>query len=191
MQDAPIEPSAPGILPALHEEAQASCPDEFSDIYVRLRKLEEQGVEYNRRSAHREAVIDRLYLENQKLQDEARGLAFDPIAADLMRLYDGLHREARRLAESEAPDIAKLLESYAEDVELILDRCGLDSFTAAPGDPFKAGEHAVVATVESSQEDENNTSAAVTAVGFRQRATGQVKRPVRATFYRSLKQSDP
>jgi len=192
MHDAPIEPSAAGNSPAPQGEAWVDGASGLSDISERLGRLEEQVAEYHRRSAHREAVIDRLHLENQRLQDETRGLVFDPIIADLMRLYDGLHREATRLAGSEAgADIADLLESYAEDVELILDRCGLELFTAKPGDPFKVGEHAVVATVESSDEDQDNTVAGVTAVGFRQRATGQVKRPVRATFHRARKSSEP
>ena len=197
MQDEPIEPSAAGNSPASHSEARADCASGLSEISERLRELEEQVAEYHRRSAHREAVIDRLHRENQRLQDEARGLAFDPITADLIRLYDGLHQEAARLAGSELAGseaeagIAKLLESYAEDVELILDRCGLERFTAEPGDPFKVGEHAVVATVDSPGEDQDNTVAAVTAVGFRQRITGQVKRPVRAKFYRASKPSEP
>ena len=197
MQDEPIEPSDAGNSPASHSEAPADCASGLSEISERLRELEEQVAEYHRRSAHREAVIDRLHQENQRLQDEARGLAFDPITADLIRLYDGLHQEAARLAGSELAGseaeagIAKLLESYAEDVELILDRCGLEPFTAEPGDPFKVGEHAVVATVDSPGEDQDNTVAAVTAVGFRQRITGQVKRPVRAKFYRASKPSEP
>jgi molecular chaperone GrpE len=192
MQDASIESSAAGNPPALHDEAWADCTSGLSELSERVRKLEEQGAEYHRRSAHRESVIDRLHLENQRLQDESRGSVFDPLTADLMRLYDGLRKEAKRFAGSDAgSDIANLLETYAEDVELILDRCGLEPFTAAPGDPFRAGEHEVVATVESPGEDRNNTIAAVTAVGFRQRATGQVKRPVRAKFYRTRKPSEP
>jgi molecular chaperone GrpE (heat shock protein) len=192
MPDAPIEPSAAGNPPALQGEAWADCASGLSELSERVRKLEDQGAEYHRRSAHREAVIDRLHVENQRLQDESRGSVFNPLTADLMRLYDGLHREAKRLADSAAgADLANLLDTYAEEVELILDRCGLELFTAAPGDPFKAGEHEAVATVESPEDDQNNTIAAVTAVGFRQRATGQVKRPVRAKFYRARKPSEP
>ena len=192
MQDAPIEPSAVNDSPAPQGETWADFASGLSEISGRLQKLEEQGAEYHRRSASREAVIDRLHLENQKLRDETRGLVFDPIIADLIRLYDGLHREAGRLAGSAAgADLAKLFAAYAENVELILDRCGLESFTAAPGDPFKAGEHAVAETVESPEEGRNNTIESVLAVGFRQRATGQVKRPVRARFYRARRPAEP
>jgi len=79
--------------------------------------------------------------------------------------------------------IVKLIASYAEDVELILDRCGLEPFTATPGESFRLGEHSVVATIETTTQGCENTIAEVTAIGFRERVSGQVKRPVRAKFY--------
>jgi molecular chaperone GrpE (heat shock protein) len=192
MQDAPIEQSAAGNSHTPLEEAGMEGRGELSDIAERLRLLEQQGAEYHLRAAHREAVIDRLHLENQKLRDEVRGSVFDPITADLIRLYDGLRRDAERLAEAGAdPGMAKLMNSYAEDVELILDRCGLEPFTATVGESFRLGEHSAVATVETSEEDRENTIAVVIAIGFRERVTGQVKRPVRAKFYRIGKPSDP
>lgn len=164
----------------------------LADILERLRLLEQQNAEYHLRAAHREAVIDRLHSENQKLRDEARGLIFDPITADLIRLYDGLHRDAGRLAEASAePGMVKLISSYAEDVELILDRCGLEPFTAVLGESFKVGEHSVAATIETTAQDRENTIAEVTATGFRERVSGLVKRPVRAKFYRLPRASDP
>lgn len=185
MDDAPAELSTVDFTPASDDPIETFSSPELFRIAERLRDLELQTAEYHRRSAHREAVIDRLHLENQKLRDEARGSVFDPITADLMRLYDGFRRDAERLAESGAePGIVRLMESYAEDVELILDRCGLELFSATAGEAFRVGEHAVVATVEAQEENQNNTVALVTAVGFRDRATGHVKRPIRAKFYR-------
>ena len=133
-----------------------------------------------------------MHEENQKLRDEVRGSVFDPITADLIRLYDSLRREVERLAESGADsELAKLMSSYAEDVELILDRCGLEPFTAVPGEVFRLSEHSVVDTVETAEPDRENTIAEVIAIGFRQRVTGQVKRPVRAKFYRIGESSSP
>jgi len=190
-QDAPIESSAANSHgPPDNDGADDSS--ELSDIAERLRKIEYQGAEYHVRAAHREAVIDRLHEENQKLRDEVRGSVFDPITADLIRLYDSLRREVERLAESGADsELAKLMSSYAEDVELILDRCGLEPFTAVPGEVFRLSEHSVVDTVETAEPDRENTIAEVIAIGFRQRVTGQVKRPVRAKFYRIGESSSP
>jgi molecular chaperone GrpE len=191
-QDPSSEQSAAESPPPPLNDDRAHGSGALADILERLRLLEQQSAEYHLRAAHREAVIDRLHSENQKLRDEARGLIFDPITADLIRLYDGLHRDAGRLAEAGAdPGMVKLISSYAEDVELILDRCGLEPFTAVPGESFKLGEHSVAATIETTAQDRENTIAEVTATGFRERVSGLVKRPVRAKFYRLPKASDP
>jgi molecular chaperone GrpE len=158
---------------------------ELSRVFERLDVLVAQGAEYHRRSAHREAVIDRLHEENQKLRDEVRASVFDPITADLMRLYESFRRDADRLTESGADlGLVKLMESYADDVELILDRCGLEPFSATVGEPFRRGDHVVAGTVETSDPAQRDRIAEVIAVGFRDRATGQIKRPLRAKFYR-------
>jgi molecular chaperone GrpE len=188
----PIEPSAAANSQGLPDNVGAEGFSELSDISALLRKIEQEGAEYHVRAAHREAVIDRLHDENQKLRDEVRGSVFDPIIADLVRLYDSLRRDVERLAGSGVnPELAKLMNSYAEDVELILDRCGLEPFTATEGEPFKLSEHSIAETVETAERDRENTIAEVIAIGFRQRVTGQVKRPVRAKFYRLGESSSP
>jgi molecular chaperone GrpE len=184
-QDAPIEPSAAANSHGSPDNVGAEGSSELWDIAERLGRIEHQSAEYHVRAAHREAVIDRLHDENQKLRDEVRVSAFDPITADLIRLYDSLRRDAERLAVAGAdPELTKLMNSYAEDVELILDRCGLEPFTATEGEPFRISEHSVADTVETADRDRENTIAEVIAIGFRQRVTGHVKRPVRARFYR-------
>jgi molecular chaperone GrpE len=158
---------------------------ELSRIAKRLDALEAQSAEFNRGSLHRETVIDRLHEENQKLRDEMRSSVFDPIAADLIRLYDSLCRDVSRLTDHGADSgLVKLLASYADDIKLTLDRCGLEPFSGEVGEPFRRGEHQVVGTVDTVQPDQNNAIAEVLAVGFRDRVTGRVKRPLRARFYR-------
>ena len=185
MDDASAERLADDNMAEPDNVAQLIGSAELSRISDRLDDLVAQGAEYHRRSVHREAVIDRLHEENQKLRDEVRASVFDPITADLMRLYDSFRRDADRLTESGAdPGLVKLMESYADDVELILDRCGLEPFSAAVGEPFRRGDHVVSGTVEASDPAQLDRIAEVIAVGFRDRATGQIKRPLRAKFYR-------
>jgi len=107
------------------------------DVAERLRLIEQQSSEFHRRSAHRESVIDRLHEENRELESAVNRSVLEPVAADLLRLYDALRREAARLS-GEAPDPAfpGLLRRFAEDVELILDRCGFEPVTAAAWDPL-------------------------------------------------------
>ena len=151
------------------------------DLAGRLGRVEAQLAEFHRRSAHRELVIDRLHEENQQLRGGMARLILEPVVADLIRLDDQLTREVRRL-ESDGQD-PRLLWSFAEDVRQILDRCGIDVFSAEPGDPFDRDRHRPLAVVACQDESRHNTVAEVVAAGFAERETGRVRRPVYARFY--------
>ena len=153
----------------------------LGDLADRLGRVEEQLAEFHRRSAHRELVIDRLHEENQQLRGGIARLILEPVVADLIRLDDQLTREVRRL-ESDGQD-PRLLWSSAEDVRQILDRCGIDVFSAEPGDPFDRDRHRPLAVVPCQDESRHNTVAEVVAAGFAERETGRVRRPVYARFY--------
>jgi len=165
---------------------------ELRDVAERLRLIEQQASEFHRRSAHRETVIDRLVEENRELESAVNRSVLEPVAADLLRLYDALCREAARLSGA-APDPAfpGLLRRFAEDVELILDRCGFEPVTAAAGDPLMVGEHAVSSVTDTTDQELDGTVAQVIATGMRDRATGKVRRPLKAQVYRFAGQPDP
>lgn len=162
-------------------DPEKDAPVMPGEMTRRLGKIEEQLAEFNRRSAHREIVIDRLHEENQQFRSGIGRLLLEPVVADLIRLHDQLSREVRRLAEHGLD--ARLSSSFAEDVLLILDRCGMEAFSAEPGDPFERGRHRPVAVVACDDEARNNTVAEVIAVGFIDRETGRVRRPVQARFH--------
>jgi molecular chaperone GrpE len=151
------------------------------DLAGRLGKVEEQLAEFHRRSAHRESVIDRLHEENQQLQGGIARAILDPVVADLIRLYDQLDREVRRL-RAEGQD-ERLLSSFGDDIAQILDRCGIEIYSAEPGDPFDRNLHRPLAVVACPDESRHNTVAQVVAAGFAERGTGRVRRPVQARFY--------
>jgi molecular chaperone GrpE len=161
------------------------------DLAERLRLIEQQAGEFHRRSAHRESVIDRLHAENRELEGAVSRSMFEPVAADLLRLYDALGQEAARLSDA-APDPAgaRLLRRFAEDVELILDRCGFEPVTAAAGDRLMVGEHAVSSVADTTDQELDGTVAQVIATGLRDRATGKVRRPLKAQVYRFAGQSE-
>jgi molecular chaperone GrpE len=152
--------------------------------------MEEQVSEFHRRSAHRESVIDRLHAENRELESVVSRSVLEPVAADLLRLYDALCQEAAGLSDS-APEPAgpDLLMRFAEDVELILDRCGFEPVTAALGDRLMVGEHAVSSVADTTDQGLDGTVAQVIATGLRDQATGKVRRPLRAQVYRFAGQS--
>jgi molecular chaperone GrpE len=162
------------------------------DVAERLRLIEQQVSEFHRRSAHRESVIDRLHAENRELESAISRSVLEPVAADLLRLYDALGREAAKLAGS-TPDPAApdLFWRFAEDVELILDRCGFEPVTAVAGDPLTVGEHAVSSVADTPDQGLDGTVAQVIASGMRDRATGKVRRPLKAQVYRFAEPPEP
>lgn len=165
---------------------------ELRDVAERLRLIEQQVGEFHRRSAHRESVLDRLHAENQELESAVSRSMLEPIAADLLRLYDTLCREAARLSSAAPEPVAPdLLRRFAEDVELILDRCGFEPVTAAAGDPLVVGEHAVSSVADTTDQGLDGTVARVIAIGLRDRVTGRVRRPLKAQVYRFAGQPEP
>lgn len=161
------------------ESAQETASDPIAAVGDRLGRVEAQVAEFHRRSAHRETVIDRLHEENQRLRAGADRAVLQPVVADLIRLYDQLDREARRLGA----EAGALLRSFADDVALILDRCGLEVFTADPGEPFQHDRHRPLAVVPCEDESKHNTVAEVIAAGFAERDTGRIRRPLQARFH--------
>ncbi len=158
----------------------ADPADPAAEVAERLGRIEAQVAEFHRRSAHREAVIDRLHEENQRLRGGVERAVLSPVVADLIRLYDQLDREARRLGKG---DGGPLFRSFADDVAQILDRCGLEVFGAEPGDPFQHDRHRPLAVVPCDEESRHNTVAEVIAAGFAERATGRIRRPLQARFH--------
>ncbi len=153
----------------------------LNELAGRFDKVEDQLAEFHRRSAHRESVIDLLHEENQQLRAGISRAILEPVVADLIRLYDQIDREVRRL-KADGQD-ARLLWSFADDIAQILDRCGFEIYSAEPGDPFDRDRHRPLAVVTCSDESRHNTVAEVAAVGFAERETGRVRRPVQARFY--------
>ncbi len=147
-------------------------------VTERLDRLESALADFHRRSAHREAIIDRLHEENQSLRNGLRRELLEPVVADLVRLHDGLTRQAEHLA-------GELLTGFAEDVALALDRCGVEVVPAVPGEAFEAGRHAVGGLAPCADPELHNTVAVPLTAGLRDRETGRVRRPAKAIFHRA------
>jgi molecular chaperone GrpE (heat shock protein) len=156
----------------------------LSGLASRLSQVEAQLAGFHQRAAHREAVIDQLHAENQLLKTGLSRVVLEPVVTDLIRLHDQLSREARRQA-NDGQD-AKLAWSFTDEVARVLERCGIDMYTAAPGELFDPIRHNPADVLDSSDETLHNTVAEVTAAGFIDRGTGRVRRPLQARFYRYL-----
>jgi molecular chaperone GrpE len=137
----------------------------LAELAGRLGKLEEQLAEFHQRSAHRESVIDRLHEENQRL-----------------------HSGMERIIEAGDQD-ALLLRSFADDIAQILDRCGIELFSASPGDPFERGRHRPLTIVACDDNSRHNTVAEVIAAGFGERETGRVRRAAQVRVFQYTPES--
>jgi molecular chaperone GrpE len=177
----PPEPGRQPPKPGRQPPKPGRQPPKPGGLASRLGKVEEQLAEFHRRAAHREAVIDRLHEQNQRLSEGLGRAYLEPVIADLIRLYDQLNREVRRL-EASGQD-GKLLGSFADEVVQILDRCGVEAFTAEPGDPLERGRHRALAVVACDDESWHNTLAEVVTAGFADRETGRIRRPVQARVF--------
>jgi molecular chaperone GrpE len=159
----------------------------LAEVAGRLGKLEGQLAEFHRRSAHRESVIDRLHEENQRLRSGMERIILEPVITDLIRLHDQLSREVRRL--DAAGEDALLLRSFADEIEQILDRNGIELFSASPGDPFERGRHRPLTVVACDDDARHNTVAEVVAAGFSERETARVRRPVQVRVFQHVHES--
>jgi molecular chaperone GrpE len=68
-------------------------------------------------------------------------------------------------------------------VTQILSRCGMEMFTADPGEPFDPSCHHPLAVVPTTDEAQHKTVAEVLGAGFTDRDTGHVRRPLQARFH--------
>ncbi|WP_141584240.1 nucleotide exchange factor GrpE [Actinomadura sp. WMMA1423] len=152
---------------------RAEVRDALAGLAARLDREHE-------RAAHREAVIDRLHEENQRLRRGELQAMLEPVRAALYRLHDQARREADRLRApglSEAPDprrTAVLLAAVADDVADALARLGVERFTVEPGAPYDASRHRPVAVTPVDDPVADGTVTAVQSDGFEQ--SGKVLR---------------
>lgn len=188
MLDPPVDELS--CQPTVSQEPVGAV-DDADQVADRLRGIEETLLDFHRRATHRETVIDRLHEENQQLRAGLRRGILEPVVTDLIRLYDGLVAQANRIAvDSDRAGIGDLFESFAEDVEQMLDRCGVAVITAAPGELFQVGLHTAIEIVPCADPRLHNTVVATVSAGLREHETGRVRRLVKARFYQSPRAPD-
>jgi hypothetical protein len=76
-----------------------------------------------------------------------------------------------------------MFESFADEVAEILDRCAIEVFVAAEGDPYDRDRHKPLAVVPATDPELHNTVAEPIAAGFSDRLTDRVRRQAQARFY--------
>ena len=201
------EPSPAGLLPANHEQAArhpeagdpvavdpravdppaeapvaeapvAEAPVAEDPVAAVLRQVRDELAAGNIRAAARERVIDRLHEENQQLKAGERQNLLRPVVTDLYRLRDDLLKQAGDLpADFGADRAAALLESYAQTVELALERAGVVPVRPGLGDTFDPRLHRASGVVQAAEPAADATVAKVLRDGYRDTVSDRVLMP--------------
>ncbi len=136
------------------------------------------------RAQAREGVIDRLHEELQRFRAGERRELLRPMVTDLRLLRDDLIGQSRSVPEAMTRDqVATLLESYAESVALILERCGVVAVRPAVAGRFDPRQQQVSELTVTSRADLDGTIASVTGDGYTNADTGRPVAPARVVVY--------
>ena len=133
--EVPGGPEATGGGPAGPAEPMA-------DMAASILELAESARRYHTRAEQREAVIDHLHAEVDRLRlGERRGL-LRPLLVEICRLRNDLLRQAGELpGDFDRDRAAQLLRSYAESVEIALENSGVVTFAPDSGEAFDPRMH--------------------------------------------------
>jgi hypothetical protein len=149
---------------------------EHAELADQLRSIDTALRDFHDRTAHRETVIDRLHAENERLRAGLRRGILDPVVTDLVRLHDGLLDQAARLT---GEPVAAVFASFAEEVELALDRCGVEVVAVFPDESYVLDLHTALEIVPCDDPERHNTIDAVVTPALLDRETGRVRRQAR------------
>lgn len=157
----------------------------MTDIRTSIADLVLQVTREHDRAQARERVIDRLHEEASQLKaGQAREL-LRPVVADLRRLRDDLLTQVGSVPETmKRGEVAALLESYADSVALILDRCGVVPVRPALETPLEARQQQVTGVAETAQRELDGKIASVVSDGYAETGTGRQITPAKVVVYR-------
>jgi molecular chaperone GrpE len=187
--DVSVDPSGEGQEA---EESAGPVLNATKALNATVEGLAFQVAREHDRAKAREAVIDRLQEETQRLRaGEAREL-LRPVLADLRQLRDDLLGQARSLPESISSDkAAVLLESYADSVVTILERYGVTPVRPELLASFDPRRHRAAGVRETSDPEVAGTIAAVLSDGYETVDTGALVGPASVVVYRQAGAPDP
>lgn len=130
----------------------------LSDIRTELSGLHAQSKFLNE-------VNDRLHNENDRLRRAGSKATLQPSLRELIKLADDWR--SRALAVREDTDPAGLCADVVEDVTMILERQGIEAFSADEGAEFDRRQHRAVGTTATEDEALDGRVAEVRRPGYR------------------------
>ena len=169
--DSVAEPTTPAPLaedpPAGGNRDLDAALDKLTETVQGLREDFRHNTHVNE---HNRALIDKLHSENEQLRRAELERARDPVVRDLISLADTCLRNGRAWLERETvtpDDIDRVLRDVTDDVELILERQGVESFEAEVGKKFDRRAGRAVRSAGTADESLDGAVAAVLKPGYR------------------------
>jgi molecular chaperone GrpE (heat shock protein) len=167
------------------DDRQDAVLGAIGELRAAVAALEAQATREHDRAQAREAVIDRLHVEAERLRaGEARSV-LRPVVTDLRRLRDDLLTQARSVPDPmTSAEVIVLLKSYADSVLLILERCGVVVVRPQERTGFDPRQHQVSGIAETAERDLDGTVASIVSDGYVEADTGRPVAPTQVIVYR-------
>lgn len=139
-------------------EAAVGIDEALSAIRTELAGLHAQSKFLNE-------IVDRLHSENEQLRRAGSEATVQPALRELIKLADDWR--SRALAIREDVDPGRLCADVVEDVTLVLERQGIEAFSAEDGAEFDRRQHRAVGTRVTEDETLDGRVAEVRRPGYR------------------------
>jgi len=164
---ATAEPPAQRVDEPAVDVTPAPRPERLDPLEKALDEIRDEIRLHHDRAAAREQIIERLHDENQRLRAGEGQLLLRPMLVDLQRLRNDLLRQSRALPERFSPEqMAGLLLSFANTVELTLERGGVRVLRPATGTSVDPARHRVAGVVAAGSPEDHGTVAELISEGY-------------------------
>ena len=192
-QMAEVPPERPGDgLAAVVERLGGELTGVAERLGGELAGLRAEFARTQDRARAREQVIDRLHEENQRLRAGERLLLLRPLLTDLQRLRHDLLRTAAGLPPTfDAVAAADMLRSYAANLELTLERGGINVVSPAVGATFDPSTQRATGTVPAGDPGQDGTVADVVLDGYHDVEAGRTVVPAAVRVHRWTADPEP
>jgi molecular chaperone GrpE len=149
------------------ETPTSPTADPVVELTAAVTKLLNESEKYHARASHRETVIDNLHAELERLRTGERRGTVRPLLVSVARIRDDLMCQAAELpGDFDAIRAQKLLQSFADSIEILLDDYGVSTCTPAVGDEFDARRHKAVSSMPTADAALARTIASVRRDGY-------------------------
>lgn len=168
----PTESSTP--VPLAEEAKEGDEQDADTALRELIETVEKLRDDFHRSTQlndHHRALIDKLHDENEQLRRVELERSRDPVVRDLISLADTCLRNGRAWLEHKTVatpgDVDGVLRNVADDVELILERQGVETFQPEAGTKFDRREARAVRSANTADAALDGAVAEVLKPGYR------------------------